>query len=192
MLLGRPLERAVVNGCPRRADPLRLTGLDMMKVRIKSAAIGRRQKFTASRPASASTYPCAHSLSCPVTAVIVARTRIPLEYISTHLHHPLAGDLMHLPHDGEEDRTRPLDSSGRSSSSSSSRYRSLSVLERLPACLHVPLTYLSCIPDALHRCFADLIELGAGDSWTPRSARRAMASHLPCTPSSSTPAGVLG
>ena len=55
MGLGRPLERAVVNGCPRRADPLRLTGLDMMKVRVESATIGRRQKFTASLPASAST-----------------------------------------------------------------------------------------------------------------------------------------
>ena len=55
MLLGRPSERAVVNGCPRRADPLRLAGLDMMKVRIESAATGRRQKITASRPASAST-----------------------------------------------------------------------------------------------------------------------------------------
>ena len=55
MLLGRPLERAVVNGCPRRADPLRLVGRGMMKVRIESAAIDRRQIFTASRPASAST-----------------------------------------------------------------------------------------------------------------------------------------
>ena len=49
------LERAVGNGCPRRADPLPLAGLDRMKVRAKSAAVGRRQKFIASRPASAST-----------------------------------------------------------------------------------------------------------------------------------------
>jgi hypothetical protein len=62
----------------------------------------------------------------------------------------------------------------------------------LLACPNVSLTYLSCIPDALHRCFTDLIEHGAGDSWTPRSARRAMASHPPCTPSLSMRAGAVG
>ena len=62
----------------------------------------------------------------------------------------------------------------------------------LPTCLCVSLTYLSCIPDTLHRCFADLNDLGAGDPWYPRSDRSELALLSPCTPSSSTPARVLG
>jgi hypothetical protein len=47
--------------------------------------------------------------------------RIPLELISTYLHHPLAGDLMRLLYKMSKDAMRPGDSPGRSASSSCSR-----------------------------------------------------------------------
>ena len=63
---------------------------------------------------------------------------------------------------------------------------------RLPACFHVPLTRPSHIPAALHRCVSYLTKLGAGDSWGPRSERRAMASPPSCRASTSTPRATVG
>jgi hypothetical protein len=59
-----------------------------------------------------------------VIAVIVTRTAYRcqnIKRISTHLHHPLAGDLMNAQRKMAKKRKRSLDSPGKSSSPSSLR-----------------------------------------------------------------------
>ena len=64
--------------------------------------------------------------------------------------------------------------------------------ERLPACLHVPLTGHSYSPVALHTCVTYLNGLGAGEDWRFGGQRGELASLPPRTPSASTPAGSVG